>query len=384
MSVPSAVGHLLHFLVGVRQEFVQRRVEQADGHRQPGHDGEQLAEILPLERQQTRQRGAAAGFGVGDDHLADRQDALRVEEHVLGAAEADAFGAELAGGFGVHRGFGVGAHAHAAVLVGPFHQGAEIAGHRRLDHRDGADEDLAGGAVQGDRLAGADELAAGGQHLAVVVDADAAGAGDAGPPHAAGDHRGVAGHAAAGGQDALGGVHAVDVFRAGLDADQDDRLALGGAGFGLVGAEHHGAAGRARAGRQALAQQGARRFRVQHRVQQLVQRGRIDPHHRLGLVDQALARHVHRHAQRRRGGALAVARLQHVQLVLLHGELDVLHVLVVLFQRRADLHQFARRRRASPLPAGFRPAWRPTCDSGCGVRMPATTSSPCAFTRYSP
>ncbi len=146
-----AVRHFLHFLVGMRQEFMQRRIEQADRHRQAGHDGEELAEILPLERQQARQRGAAAGFGVGDDHLPHRQDALRVEEHVFGAAQADALGAELAGGFGVQRRFGVGAHAHAAVLVGPFHQRAEIAGHRRLDHRDGADEDLAGGAVEGDR-----------------------------------------------------------------------------------------------------------------------------------------------------------------------------------------------------------------------------------------
>ena len=144
---------------------------------------------------------------------------------------------------------------HAAGLVGPFHQGAEIAGHGGLDHRDGADEDLAGGAVQGDGFAGADELAAGRQHLGVVVDADAAGAGDAGTAHAAGDDGGVAGHAAAGGQDALGGVHAVDVLGAGLDADQDDRFALGGAGFGFVGAEHDGATGSARTGGQALAQQ---------------------------------------------------------------------------------------------------------------------------------
>ena len=66
-----------------------------------------------------------------------------------------------------------------------------------------------------------------------------------------------------------------------------------------------------------LRQQGAVRLRVQHRMQQLVERRRVDAPHRLGLVDQAFARHVHRDAQRRRGGAFAVARLQHVQLVLL-------------------------------------------------------------------
>ena len=34
--------------------------------------------------------------------------------------------------------------------------------------------------------------------------------------------------------------------------------------------------------------------------------------------------------------------------------------------------------------SGVSPGWAVSFDSGCGVRMPATTSSPCAFTRYSP
>ena len=112
------------------------------------------------------------------------------------------------------------------------------------------------------------------------------------------------------------------------------------AAFGLVGAEHHGAAGGAGAGRQALGQQRARRLRVERRMQQLVERGRVDPPHRLGLVDQPSSRHLDRDAQDCGGGALAVAGLQHVQLVLLHGELDVLHVAVVLLQRLAHLQQF--------------------------------------------
>ena len=116
-------------------------------------------------------------------------------------------------------------------------------------------------AVEGDGLAGVHGAPAGRQRLRVVVDHDAAGAGDAGPAHAARHHRGVAGHAAARGQDAARGVHAVDVLRAGFDPHQDHRLALGGAAFRLVGAEHHRAAGRARAGRQPLGQQRARRLR---------------------------------------------------------------------------------------------------------------------------
>ncbi len=62
MSVPERLRHLRQLRLAMRQEFVQRRVEQADGHRQPLHDAEQLDKILALERQQLRQRRAAAAL----------------------------------------------------------------------------------------------------------------------------------------------------------------------------------------------------------------------------------------------------------------------------------------------------------------------------------
>jgi hypothetical protein len=48
----------------------------------------------PLIGQQLGQRGLAGSQRVGEDHLAHRVDAVALEEHVLGAGEADADGAE--------------------------------------------------------------------------------------------------------------------------------------------------------------------------------------------------------------------------------------------------------------------------------------------------
>ncbi len=95
----SAIGahgrrHLGDLLVGVRQELVQRRIEQADGDGQAAHDREQLDEVAALDRQELGQRRAAALLVVGEDHLAHGDDALALEEHVLGAAEPDALRAE--------------------------------------------------------------------------------------------------------------------------------------------------------------------------------------------------------------------------------------------------------------------------------------------------
>ncbi len=110
----------LHHDVGVvGQELVQRRVEQADGHRQAGHGPEDAVEVLALEGQQLGQVLLALGGVLGHDHVAHMRQTVLLHEHVLGAAEADALGPELAGLPGVLGRVGVGAHAQAADLVGP-------------------------------------------------------------------------------------------------------------------------------------------------------------------------------------------------------------------------------------------------------------------------
>jgi hypothetical protein len=71
----------------VRQEFVQRWIEQADRHRQAAHDLEQGNEIGALHRQELGKRSAARPVVVGKNHLAHSANALFVEERVLGTAE---------------------------------------------------------------------------------------------------------------------------------------------------------------------------------------------------------------------------------------------------------------------------------------------------------
>ncbi len=73
----------------VRQELVQRRVEQPNGDRQPVHRIEDLDEVLALQRQQRVESLLAIFETGGQDERLD-QCATRAEEHVLGAAQADA------------------------------------------------------------------------------------------------------------------------------------------------------------------------------------------------------------------------------------------------------------------------------------------------------
>ena len=128
------LGERLDFLGLLRQELVQRRVEQADGHRQAAHDLEELDEVGALHRQELVERGAALGVGVGEDHLAHHGDPLGGEEHVLAAAEAEAVDAELAGHARLGGGVGVGADPEVADGVRPVEQLGEGAAELGRDH----------------------------------------------------------------------------------------------------------------------------------------------------------------------------------------------------------------------------------------------------------
>ena len=80
----------------------------------------------------------AVGLVLGDDHLAHRADLPLAEEHVLGAAEADALGAERDRRLGLIGLVGVGAHAQPARRVGPAHQLGVALVDRRLLRRPGS------------------------------------------------------------------------------------------------------------------------------------------------------------------------------------------------------------------------------------------------------
>ena len=83
---------------------------------------EHAVEVVALQRQQLVERLAAIGFVVGEDHPLHDRDAPFAEEHVLGAAQADAARAERVGELRLIRQVGVGADAEPAELVGPRQQ----------------------------------------------------------------------------------------------------------------------------------------------------------------------------------------------------------------------------------------------------------------------
>ena len=124
--------HLLLVFFFMRNKFMEGRIKEADGDAESLHRLEDAVEIFPLHREELGQGLLSAGQIIGEDHLAHGLDPVAFKEHVLGAAEADALGAEIAGHLRVMRRVGVGPDAQFAGFIRPFHDGAEIAGKLRV------------------------------------------------------------------------------------------------------------------------------------------------------------------------------------------------------------------------------------------------------------
>src|SRR5262249_24708782 len=154
-------------------------------------------------------------------------------------------------------------------------------------------------------------------------------------------------NAAGGGENALRDEHAVNVVGDGFSADEYDLLALLRPLDGVIRREDHLAARGARRRRQA-----GRRGRdllplggIETGCQQLTELLRVNEQDGLFRRDQLFRDEIGRDDDRGITGPLAAARLQHEELLVLDGELEVLDVLVVLLEARRDLAQLRVRLR---------------------------------------
>ena len=332
-------GESLDLGLGRGHELVQRRVEEADRDGVAAERLVQLFEVALLHRLDLRERRFALFDGIRADHLAERRDTVGLEEHVLGTAQADALRAERSRLLRVRGGIRVRADGERLVLVGELHDAPEVTGRSIRSHRrDAFAVDVARRTVEGDDVALFVHFAFEGELLVLLIHLDVAAAGDAAGAHAARDDRRVRGHAAAHGQDALRIVHAFDVFGRGLETDEDDLFALLALLDRIFRGEHNLTRGSARGCGQ-RARDGLRLFEgggVELRVQQRVERLRVDLHERFLLGDHAFVDEVARDLDRRGSRTLAVTGLEHVEVLVLDGELHILHVAVMRFEGMAD------------------------------------------------
>ena len=335
------LGQFRDLVIRSGDELVKRRIQETDGDRTAFHSLIDTLEVALLEGDQLIEGCLALLSGIREDHLADLRDPVRIEEHVLGPGQADAFRAHADRVGRILGGVGIGADFQSAELIRPGHDALEIAADGSFDCRDITKVDLAGGAVEGHVFTFFDGEAAELDVLFFLMDLHVAAAGDAAGAHSAGDDCSVAGHAAAHGQNAFRCMHAFDILGRGLLTDQDDTAAGSMSCYGVISREIDAAcrcAGRCRKGFADLLAffQG---FRVKDGMEQLVERLRLDPAYCFLGSDHAFVHQVAGDLDRCLSSALAVPGLQEEQLAVLDRELHVLHVAVVLFKGICDIDE---------------------------------------------
>ena len=262
---------------------------------------------------------------------------------MLGATQANSLGAKLECELGILGIVGVDAHMVGMAtglvqtnLIGPGQDSVQIAGELGRDQINGAVDDDTLGTVDGNDIALAQHAvdALDTHDLLGGVDVEALNAADTGRTHAAGDNGGMARLATVAGQDALGGDHALQVVGVGLPTNQNDLVTLGGTRDSVVAREHDLAHGGTGAGIKTAGESLVLLGGVELRVKELVELRGIDAAHGLFAGDQAFLDHFDGDAQGGGGGALAHAVLEHPELALLDGKLDIAHIAVMILERQ--------------------------------------------------
>ncbi len=146
----------------------------------------------------------------------------------------------------------------------------------------------------------------------------------------------MTGHAAARGQNAGGDFHAVNIFRSSFGPHQDDRIFLAAVPSLLhrfIRGKHNLTDGRARGRRQAGGKNFDLRFLlIQSWHEEVIKLVGFDAEDGFFFCDQSLVHHLNGDTHRGQPGALSIARLEHVQLAFLDGELKILHVAIMLLE----------------------------------------------------
>src|SRR5712692_2754204 len=249
---------LHHQILALRQELVQGRIQQADGHRELMHLAKESNEVHTLHGQQFLEGCAAVFLIAGQDHGPHVRDAILGEEHVLGAAQAYALGPELTSLFGIPWDVGIGTYTYFAEGFRPTHELHQ----KRIVRRwvcgfELAFNHAAGGAVEREPGALFKHLAPDPHFASSLIDLNIASARYAALTHATRDYGSMTGHATARSQNAGGNFHAVDIFRRSFRPHQDDRVFLSTVSrlfHSFIRGEHDLSNGRARRSRQSLRQ----------------------------------------------------------------------------------------------------------------------------------
>ena len=295
---PKPLGHLVLTCFVLWQKLMQWRVKQPNRNRQSSHRLKYTLEIASLVRQQFLQRTFElllgnsifllnclflfSGLGCTNllkhqsiiigcqNHLAYRPNSLALEEHMLGPAKPYTFSAKVSRPLCIARRIGIRANSKFANLVANLHKLAEVAAHRRLNRPQLSGHNLTRRAVQTNPISFFKRQLTNSKFLRLIIYMQRTDTRHAAFAHTACNNRRMACHTAASRQNADCCVHTTDIFRAGLNPNKDDLLALAVPRLRGISGEHNLSHRGPRRRRKPFCDYIATGFRIKVRMQQAV------------------------------------------------------------------------------------------------------------------
>jgi len=270
------------------------------------------------------------------------------KEHVLSAAKTNTLGAIRASASGILGIIRICPNLEAGNLICPTQESHELFLFRQVwsGKTELTNKDLTGCAIEGDPFALFDGDATAG-HLALGhVDRDIRSTNHAWNTKLAGNHRSVRRGTTLTGEDAFGCEHSVYIIRLGEWANHDDILFFNIVHlFNQVGIKVNPSNCRARRGIDTLGvvssfttgffNVGVGELGMQHLVNLLSS----NPVEGCFLVDQTFLNHIMRNFNGGFCRTFTVAGLEHPEFVVFNGELNILHVLVMLLKAFGDVRK---------------------------------------------
>ena len=222
------VGEFHQQIVGGWQKLVQWRIEQADDDRQSVHCPEKAFKIGTLHGHQQCDGFCPFRGRVGGDHPLHYQQAIFLEKHVFGAAQANAFGTVFPGALSVFRVVRISPNTKFADVIRPGQDLEQVwVPDIRYHGWQFGMVDQAVVTINGQIVAFLDHQVVPYVHQVLIkFDFNFLDAHDSRLAELAGDQRRMTGTATFAGHDALGREHAMDIVRAGFRPHQDDILAI--------------------------------------------------------------------------------------------------------------------------------------------------------------
>ena len=335
------ISNFLDCLIRLRQELMQRRIQQTNRNAAALHSLEDAFEVLCLVRLKKIESLLTllrrTGYAEHTDCL---NTLLGVEEHVFRTNKTNTFRAELNCTSSIFRRIRIGTDLHRTTLISPLHEGSEVSGNCSRNTLNLSLVNKARITINGDDVTFVEGLTVHSELLSGFINLDFTAAGYTACTHTTGDNSRMRRHTAANRNDRLGNMHTRNVFRRRLKTNQNNLLAGSSLCLSILGVEHDCTASSTRSSSQTLGDYIAGLFLqaclIEGRMQKVIELLRLNLEQSLILRDQAFLDHVNRDLQSSVCRSLTIAALQHEQLAMLNRKLHILQIMVMILQCLGD------------------------------------------------